>query len=343
MMDTAAAAGLAQKSLQGIVPPLITPLLVQPDNQVSIDVDGTRKLVEHLIEGGVSALFVFGSTGEGPSLQQGLRHEFVHLVCRLVQNRLPVFAGIIGTCLEEMKQDAAVYQQAGVAALVLTAPFYFSVTQTELIHWCWQVYEQICVVSNMPLVLYNMPGLTKVWFDIDTVETLLTRDASANPGNPRILGIKDSSADLEYFGKLLTVVKKKFPHLAVLMGPEHLTVQAMKMGADGIVPGGANVFAPWFVALHEACVQWRDDFQNVTEEKTRLEHRVTELSRPIDKSQAIYSQGVNWIVATKIACELEGLCSSCLAPPFTASVDESIKEKIRVVLDEAKAGWMNDC
>ena len=334
-----------RQSLRGIVPPLITPLLVV-QGKLSIDEEGTRRLVERLIDGGVSALFVFGSTGEGPSLCQSLRHNFVRLVCQLVrkqqqqqQQQLPVLVGIIGTCLEEMKQDATAYQQAGADALVLTAPYYFSVSQTELVDWCWQVYSTTTTCdNNMPLILYNMPGLTKIWFDIETVETLLARDAAANPANPRIIGIKDSSANLEYFGKLCSIIKTKFPHVAVLMGPEHLTVQAMELGADGIVPGGANAFAPWFVALHQACVQLLHVRQNEKEESKikAAERRVSELAKPIDELQAIY-KGVNWIVATKIACELEGLCSSSLAPPFTTSADDSTKATIRDILDKAKA------
>ena len=219
-------------ALQGIVPPLITPLLANVQGQasetdddtvkrcsvssktatigkrrLSIDVQGTRNLIEHVIDGGVSAIFAFGSTGEGPSLSQSLRYEFVRLVCDLVKGRVPVLVGIIGTCMDDILQDAAEYQKAGASALVLTAPFYFTVTQNELFDWCWQVYGELD--PSMPLVLYNMPGLTKIWFQIETIEKLLLRDAqSGNP--PRIVGIKDSSADLDYFAKLCNLKKKSF-------------------------------------------------------------------------------------------------------------------------------------
>ena len=176
-----------RSSLRGIVPPLITPLILHNVNDdetsdtsaigkqvLSIDVEGTRKVIEHVIDGGVSALFAFGSTGEGPSLSRKLRSEFVRLVCDTVKDRVPVLVGIIGTCMQDIVRDAADYQIAGASAMVLTAPFYFSVSQDELFDWCWQIYNEID--GSMPLVLYNMPGLTKVWFEIETVKKLLLHE-----------------------------------------------------------------------------------------------------------------------------------------------------------------------
>ena len=79
--------------LTGIVPPLVTPLRARDE----LDVAGLEKLIEHILAGGVSGLFILGTTGEGPSLSYRLRREFIGRVCRQVNNRVPVLVGITDT------------------------------------------------------------------------------------------------------------------------------------------------------------------------------------------------------------------------------------------------------
>ena len=74
----------------GIIPPLVTPL----ENRDAIDVEGTERLLEHVINGGVHGLFILGTTGEAPSLSYRLRREFIQRVCQIVGDRVPVLVGI---------------------------------------------------------------------------------------------------------------------------------------------------------------------------------------------------------------------------------------------------------
>ena len=77
--------------LSGIIPPLVTPLL---DDDV-LDVEGLQRLIEHLIAGGVHALFVLGTTGESQSLSYKLRVEMIKNTCRIAKGRLPVLRQIM--------------------------------------------------------------------------------------------------------------------------------------------------------------------------------------------------------------------------------------------------------
>ena len=83
-------------------------------------------------------------------------------------------------------------------------------------------------------MLYNMPSMTKVWFEVDTLSKLTSAS--------KIVGIKDSSGDLDYFQQVLKL-KEDRPDWSMFIGPEHLTSQAVAFGGDGGVNGGANVFS----------------------------------------------------------------------------------------------------
>lgn len=273
----------------GIIPPLVTPL----SGRDSIDVEGTHRLLEHLIAGGVHGLFILGTTGEAPSLSYRLRRDFIELVCQVVGGRLPVLVGITDTAFVESMHVARVAHEAGASAVVLSTPYYFPAGQTELL----QYVEHVIAELPLPLMLYNMPSLTKVWFEVDTLEKLSV--------HPQIVGVKDSSGDLDYFARLIPL-KQRRPDWSIMIGPEHLTAQAVALGGDGGVNGGANIFPQLFVALYQAAVQ--GDL-----------YRVEVLTQRVEKLQQIYTVGKyasRYIKATKCALSLLGICSDHMAEPF---------------------------
>ena len=278
-----------QRPFQGIIPPLITPLL----DRDTLDVDGLGRLVEHVLEGGVSGLFILGTTGEAPSLSYRLRRELITRVCQLVRHRVPVLVGITDTAFVESVALAQHAAETGSAAVVLSTPYYFPAGQTELLAYTQNIVAQL----PLPLVLYNMPSLTKVWYEIETLQKLTTLR--------QIVGIKDSSGDLDYFGRLMGLRCER-PDWSIMIGPEALLPDAMRLGGDGGVAGGANVFPSLFVACYQAAIA------NDTA-------RVAELSRLINELQGIYDIGKyasRYIKATKCAASLIGLCDDFMAEPF---------------------------
>ncbi|QDT12834.1 dihydrodipicolinate synthase family protein [Stieleria marina] len=277
------------KPINGIVPPLVTPLLGRDE----IDVDGTHRLLEHMIAGGVAGLFVLGTTGEAPSLSYRLRREFIELVCKAVDGRLPVFVGVTDTAFVETITLANVASDAGADAVVLTTPYYFPAGQTELKLYVDHVVDQL----PLPLMLYNMPSLTKVWFEYETLQQLSQHKS--------IVGVKDSSGDMDYFQQIMGL-KEERPDWSMFIGPEHLTAEAVQMGANGGVNGGANVFPELFAQYYQAAVD-------------QDESKVESLQEKVDALQAIYDVGKyasRHIKATKCALSIKGICSDHMAEPF---------------------------
>ncbi|MBA4020606.1 MAG: dihydrodipicolinate synthase family protein [Pirellula sp.] len=293
------------RPFSGIIPPVITPLT----DRDTLDHAGLERLVEHLLVGGVHGLFILGTTGEAPSLGYRLRRELIERTCKLTAGRVPVLVGITDTAFVESVGVARHAADCGAAAVVLSTPYYFPAGQTELLGYVQNLLPQL----PLPLVLYNMPSLTKVWFELGTLATLADEE--------RIVGIKDSSGDLTYFESLMSLRGAR-PDWSIMIGPEAMLPQAMKLGGDGGVTGGGNAYPRLFVECYKACVAG---------DAARIEAT----SRAINDLQKIYDIGKyasRYIKATKCACSLLGLCDDFMAEPFH-KFHAPERERVRQILE----------
>jgi 4-hydroxy-tetrahydrodipicolinate synthase len=217
----------------------------------------------------------------------------IRLAIREVDKRIPVFVGITDTSSVESVSLADYAFEQGADALVLTAPYYFPAGQTELIEYIEDMVPRL----KLPLILYNMPSMTKIWFEIDSLKKL-----SALEG---IIGVKDSSGDLGYF-KELCKLKRLRPDWSVLLGPEALMTVSMDLGGDGGIAGGANVYPRLFVRCYEAKAAGDMD-------------QVAKYQQIIDDFQEVYTIGKyasKYIKATKCCLSILGVCDDFMERPF---------------------------
>lgn len=283
-------------AVKGVVVPMITPLL----GDDKLDFRGTEKLVNHLINGGVHGLFILGTTGEGPSLSHSLKLELIKRVCDQADGRVPVLVGLIDSSYKEMVDIANKSEKYGAQAVVLAAPFFFKINQNELYHFTDQLIQEI----SLPVYLYNNPGLTKVSFELETINKLIT--------NPKVVGIKDSSADLIYFHRLLKLTQ--LSDMPLLMGPEELLMEALLIGANGGVPGGANVFPELFVDMYESAVSGNLD-------KARsLQKKVMKISETVYSGVGYGSSTV--INGIKCCLKYMDICDDYMAKPLEKASQE---------------------
>jgi len=300
-------------SFSGIIPPLVTPLRARDQ----LDHAGLERLVEHVLAGGVHGLFILGTTGEAPSLSYRLRRELIDCVTKQVAGRVPILVGVTDTSFVETVSLSRHAADAGAAALVLATPYYFPAGQTELFDYVENLVREL----PLPLVLYNMPSLTKVWFEIETLERLAS--------HPSIVGVKDSSGDLAYFQRAVGL-KAIRPDWSIMLGPEALLPQAMSLGGDGGVSGGANVFPELFVGCYQAC-------------KDNNSSEIERFKNSIDDFQRVYDVGKyasRHIKATKCCLSLRGICDDFMADPFHR-FKEPERARVQAILQSlngAKAG-----
>ncbi len=287
--------------IRGIVPPLVTPLVEQDQ----IDVSGTERLVNHVIAGGVQGVFVLGTTGEGTSLSPSTRHQYVELVCEIVEGRVPVFVGITDTCLRSAIELANLSFGAGASVVVSAAPYYLPLTQSDLLLYT----DQLATELPLPLMLYNMPSCTKTAFDIATVREL--------SGHRNIIGMKDTSGDLDYYQQLVKIAQGD-ETFTVLIGPEELLARSVALGGHGGVTGGANMFPSLYVALYEAAAEGDE------QRAQSIQQVVQQIS---DSMYRVSDCGARVIHGIKVGLSELGICSGVVAPPFR---DYNDRERARI-------------
>jgi 4-hydroxy-tetrahydrodipicolinate synthase len=293
-----------ERALHGIVPPLISPL----DASGTPDAGALGALVEHVIAGGCSGLFMLGGCGEGAWLTSAQRGAVIGAAVKASAGRVPVLVGVMlpasGPAIEAAHQAAG----EGADALVVGSPYYFGVEPAAQVRHV----ELVVAATPLPALLYNIPQCTHHVLPPETVGAL-ARD-------PRVLGIKDSAGDFEAFQKLLAI-KRERPGFRVLQGHESLAAASLLQGADGMVPGLANVAPALFVALQAAADR------GAAAECARLQDRITALAQ-------LYREGP-WLAALKAACQMLGLGDGRPAPPLVPATTAA-RAAVRARLESAE-------
>lgn len=277
--------------LTGIIPPMITPLRGRDE----LDVAGLERLIEHILSGGVTGLFILGTTGEGPCLSYRLRRDLIARVCKQVNHRVAVLVGITDTSFVESINLARSAAESGADAVVAAPPYYLPEAQPEL----QEYLDHLIPDLPLPLYLYNMPALTKVPLELETVRRALDQ--------PRIIGLKDSSGDLNYFKSAAETTRQKRPDWSLLMGPEEKLLDSLQLGGHGGVNGGANLFPGLYVKLYKA---------HRTGDLPRARQLQKEVQRVIDSFYHIGKYSSSVIKGIKCVLSCMGICDDFMAEPF---------------------------
>ena len=143
-----------------------------------LDVGSLERLIEHVLPGGVAGVFILGTTGEAPSLSYRMRRELIDRACKIVAGRVPVLVGVTDTSFVETVALTKHAADAGAAAVVVAPPFYFPATQPEMLDYL----RNLAPALPLPFFLYNMPGLTKISYELETVRQALEL--------PNVIGLK---------------------------------------------------------------------------------------------------------------------------------------------------------
>lgn len=289
------------KALDGVIPPIITPLGAGGD----IDTAALAKVVEHVLAGGCSGIFALGTTGEGAWLTAAQRRTVVRATVAVSGGRAPVLAGILQPGTELAREAARQAEEDGANALVVGSPYYSSADGDDQ----RRHVEAILAVVNLPVMLYNIPSCTH--------HAILPNTAAALAAEPSVIGIKDSAGDPDAFTQFLSI-KRSQPRFRVLLGDGTLMVAEQPLPADGLVPGPANIAPHLYVALHQARVAG----DTATWQRARAE--LLEIDRII--------QLANPTRVIKAACGILGLGNGNPAPPH-APLDEARQRAIATVVE----------
>jgi len=203
--------------LKGIFTPNLVPFL----DDGHINEDELRRMINWLIEKGVNGLYPNGSTGEFIRLSFEERKRVIQIVAEETRGRVPILAGAAEANLTLILEACRAYADLGCAAVSVTGPYYYKVSQESIEHF----FRELARRSPIDIVLYNIPQFSN---EISLpVVTRLALDC------PRIVGIKDSSRDFPRFLCTLQAIKPQRPDFACLIGCEEILFPSLLMGADG--------------------------------------------------------------------------------------------------------------
>jgi 4-hydroxy-tetrahydrodipicolinate synthase len=227
--------------LRGIIVPLLTPL----SGDGRVDEISLRNLANYVVDGGVNGIFVMGTTGEFQYLPFDEQRAAIEAVADEVGRRCLVVAGVTGNSMEETIRNATVIGSLHTPphALVVAPLCYHSNRNLP------QHMQRFAGLSGLPILLYNNIGIVaRRWKRKDIIPELAGRMALLD----NIVGIKDSSGNLEYLSRIL---RYQSPAFRIFQGEETLILPALKKGADGAVPSMGNILPRLCAKLYNAYLE----------------------------------------------------------------------------------------
>ncbi len=270
--------------------------LATPWADGGLDVGGLERLVERVVGGGASGISPAGSTGEGALLTRAERLELTGRVRRLTS--LPVISGLPLTTIADGRAELEALASAGADAALVAPPSYFPLSDDGV----RRLYATLSEDSPLPIVLYNIPVFTKVPLSPAVVGWLA--------GHPAVIGIKDSSRDMEYQQEVLAATSEA--DFAVVTGTDTLLVTSLTMGAAGAIAGSVNLVPELASGIYRAFTD--GDMATATRLQGRLARIVAVCRRGLFPS--------GW----KAALEIAGVCERTAVPPGTAMPPREFEE-----------------
>ena len=279
--------------------------LITPFRDGAVDDDAFRAFVDWQIGEGTAALVPCGTTGESPTLSHDEHMRVVEICVEAAAGRVPVIAGTGSNSTAEAIRLTRHAREAGAAAGLVVMPYYNKPTAEGQ----YRHYKAIHDAVDLPILIYNIPGRSVVDMSVETMARLAEL--------PRIVGVKDATADLAR--PMLTRLAIG-PEFCQLSGEDITVVPFLAQGGHGCISVTANVAPRLCAELHAAWAARELDKVNA------LNERLTPLHR------ALFVESSPGPV--KYAVSLLGRCAAEQRLPL-CEVAESTKQRVRAAMQSA--------
>ena len=227
---------------EGIGVAITTPL-----TNDEVDYAAFRKHIEYLIDNNVQAIIVNGTTGESPTLSSDEARELLKVGVDTVAGRVPVIAGT-GTNSTRASIELSKYAaEIGADALMLITPYYNKSNQSGL----YQHFTKIADSTELPVVLYNVPGRTGMTIEPDTVAELSS--------HPRIVALKDAVGNLEYTKEVLELTSDQ--NFILYSGNDDNMHDFCQLGGKGLISVVGNIIPGELQEVYESIKNGSGDSQ----------------------------------------------------------------------------------
>jgi len=207
---------------------IVTPFLTNGD----IDYDNLGKLLNNIINNGVDFIVGLGTTSEAVTLSVEEKLSVMEYVVKTVKGRIPIVIGIGGNNTRAVVSEIKRTDFTSISAILSVAPYYNKPNQRGI----YEHFKSVAQASNIPVILYNVPGRTSSNITAETVVKL------ANDFE-NIVAVKEASGNLS---QVMEIIKNKPSGFSVLSGDDALTFPMITLGAEGVISVVANAFPSEF-------------------------------------------------------------------------------------------------
>ncbi len=249
------------QTLRGTGVALVTPF----KKDFSIDLDALEKIVNYVIDGGVNYLVVLGTTAETATLTHEEKRQVIDSVIKFNNKRLPLVLGIGGNNTAQVIQEIKETNLSDFAAILSVSPYYNKPTQEGI----YQHFKAIANSTDMPIILYNVPGRTASNMLPNTV-LRLAKDCK------NIIGIKEAAGDIV---QAMEIIKNKPKDFMVISGDDIITLPIILAGGDGVISVIGECFPKEFSEMVNL------GFQGKVKEAYNIHYKIT------DAIHMIFEQG----------------------------------------------------
>ncbi|MBC7758407.1 MAG: 4-hydroxy-tetrahydrodipicolinate synthase [Phormidesmis sp. FL-bin-119] len=187
----------------------------------SIDHSGLKNIIDHIISGGVEYIVSLGTTGETATLSSEEKNEIWEATAEHNSGRVPLIAGIGGNNTAEVVRDLKKFDNKAYDAVLSVSPYYSKPTQEGI----YQHYQAISEASDLPVLLYNVPGRTSMNISVET--TLRLANDFKN-----IIGTKEASGNFDQFN---LIIRDKPEDFLVISGDDAIALPLISTGAVGVI------------------------------------------------------------------------------------------------------------
>jgi len=205
---------------------VITAMVTPFDYKGNVDFTKTTQLVNYLIANGTDSIVVSGTTGESPTLSTEEKLALFQHVVKVSDNRAKIIAGTGSNNTYASIELTKKAEKVGVDGLLLVSPYYNKPNQQGL----YEHFKAIAESTELPIMLYNIPGRTAVKIDVDTIVKL--------SAIPNIVALKESTGDIAAATEIIANTDESF-HL--YSGDDYLTLPMLAIGAKGVVSVAAHI------------------------------------------------------------------------------------------------------
>jgi len=219
---------MINNKLTGMGVALITPF----KEDESVDYDALGRLVDYQIKNGIDYLVVLGTTAETATLTETEKKEVASFVINRVNKRVPIVMGVGGNCTRSVVEELKTKNYTGVDAVLSVTPYYNKPSQEGI----FQHYSALAKATDLPLILYNVPGRTGVNMNSETA-LRLAREF------PNIVAVKEASGIISQVDE---IIKNKPDDFMVISGDDGITFPLITLGAVGVISVIGNAFPKEF-------------------------------------------------------------------------------------------------